>query len=787
MKVLVSEIFLKNIPKDKKEFVLSKLDKFIEELEDNHYDMKSISNGFSVWKIKGNENIYKFKIDSSNRVLFTFTSSISGIRGEFKEENRILILDYCNHDEQIRRAKELNINIDFIDLNNNEINDSIDDIIIDKMYSNYSYNSESTITRVVDNDKLISLLSDDSKETVYYLSDEQNSVINSPTPLLLFGSAGSGKTTIGIHKIYALYKNNDINIGYFTYSELLKQETEKVFDYLCRNDEKSTTSRVEFYGINSYLKDNSKAPNYVKFEEFKLWLEENIIKFNKKLDIDVLHIWREIRGIIKGMIGIDWSYSRSLYEQRLIDKDIYLGLSSDYTTFKNRELAYSIAQKYDKWLLENNKFDENDITRIVLSKLEKENLEKYDFIVVDEVQDLTEKQIYLLYNLVKDKSNIFFSGDFNQTINATYFNTHRIESLYKIHNEEIKVNNRNLKTNYRSKKEIVRLSNKITTLRIDKLYKSKNDYIEEYIELDKFEKENKPILLSSNESNKLNLLKIANYRHYAAIVVSDDSEKLKLKEELGIDENVFTVGEIKGIEKSYIVCYNIISNYKDEWDFILKGVEFDKHHLYRYHFNMFYVAITRARNNICFYEDYNCKLYDELNDYIDVIDNFDEVKLNLHIKSTSDDYFKEGKYLESKGKYTYAINQYKKSKVWDSEKHIRRCEALILRDEGKYLEAGERLFDIKEYRLAITSYECANHYEGILKSNVMLKNTYEQILDIFKYTSINPMDIVLNGKSCEWHKDYFDIYNEYVSKKLKEQIENVDLIQYTIKSLKYTN
>ena len=49
--------------------------------------------------------------------LFTFTSSISGIRGEFKEENRILILDYCNHDEQIRRAKELNINIDFIDLN----------------------------------------------------------------------------------------------------------------------------------------------------------------------------------------------------------------------------------------------------------------------------------------------------------------------------------------------------------------------------------------------------------------------------------------------------------------------------------------------------------------------------------------------------------------------------------------------------------------------------------------------------------------------------------------------
>ena len=52
MKTLVSENFLKNIPKDKKEFVLTKLDKFIEELETNNYDIRSISNSFSVWKVK---------------------------------------------------------------------------------------------------------------------------------------------------------------------------------------------------------------------------------------------------------------------------------------------------------------------------------------------------------------------------------------------------------------------------------------------------------------------------------------------------------------------------------------------------------------------------------------------------------------------------------------------------------------------------------------------------------------------------------------------------------------
>ncbi|MDB8803596.1 UvrD-helicase domain-containing protein [Romboutsia sp. 1001216sp1] len=785
MKTLVSENFLKNIPKDKKEFVLSKLDKFIEELEKNNYDIRSISNSFSVWKIKGNDNIYKFRIDSSNRVLFTYTSKVEGIRGEYKEDNRLLILDYCNHDEQIRRAKELEIDISYIDLNNNDINDNIDDIINEKMYKNYCYNSASTITRVVDNDKLISLLKDNSKETIYYLSDEQDDVIKSQTPLFLFGSAGSGKTTIGIHKIYSLYKTHSIDIGYFTYSTLLKEETKEIFDYLCKDDDKEKMhSKVEFYDVNSYLTQSSKALDFVRFDEFKLWIEENILKFDNKLDIDIFHIYREIRGIIKGMIGIDWKYqSGDLYSQRLIDKEIYLGLSSDYTTFNNRELAYDIAIKYDKWLINNDKFDENDIARMALKELDEGNVKKYDFIVVDEVQDLSEKQIYFLYNLAKDKHNILFSGDFNQTINATYFNTHRIESLFKIHNENIKVNNKTLETNYRSCKEIVKLSNKVSELRIDKLYKSKNDYIEKYIDLDE-SSNTKPVILGNSEYNKKSLLSIADDRHYVAIVVSDEYEKDKLKNELNICENVFTVGEIKGIEKPYIVCYNLISNYKDDWDYILEGVDFDKHNLYRHHFNMFYVAITRARNNICFYEEKKSKLYNELIDYIDYVDKFDERNLKLNIKSTSDDYFKEGKYLEAKGKYSHAISQYKKSKVCDSNIHIRRCEALMLRDKGKHLEAANEFFDISEYELASQCYKASNNKLGFLKCLVNLNKEYEEILMELNILNSSPLDIVLKEDDEKLSKCYFKIYEDYIDKKINEQSDNVDLIEYSIKFLK---
>ena len=199
---------------------------------------------------------------------------------------------------------------------------------------------------------------------------------------------------------------------------------------------------------------------------------------------------------------------------------------------------------------------------------------------------------------------------------------------------------------------------------------------------------------------------------------------------------------------------------------------------------MFYVAITRARNNICFYEENNCKIYDKLNDYIDYINDFDEKNLNLHIKSTSDDYFKEGKYLESKGKYSHAISQYKKSKVWDVDKHIKRCEALLLRDKGKYIESGNVLFDIKEYKLALDVYKSSRDNEGILKSMVMLNSTYEEIYKAFENIDTNPINIVLDSKEDkDWYNKYFDIYNTYVEKKLNEQIENVNLIEYTIKSL----
>lgn len=130
----------------------------------------------------------------------------------------------------------------------------------------------------------------------------------------------------------------------------------------------------------------------------------------------------------------------------------------------------------------------------------------------------------MIYKLVKNSKNVFFSGDYNQTVNPTYFNTHRIKTLFTIVEEDFK--EYSLDLNYRSHKEIVKLSQRVSDLRVECLYQDrKNDYRERYIESDDT-RNYRPILLRKSDENKRRLFEIASTRHYVAVIVADESEKI---------------------------------------------------------------------------------------------------------------------------------------------------------------------------------------------------------------------------------------------------------------------
>lgn len=77
MKILISEKFKKSVPNEKKDFVIEKIRQLEEELkrlEEEKQSIRNIKKGFSIWKLKpAKENIYKFRVDEANRIIFTYT------------------------------------------------------------------------------------------------------------------------------------------------------------------------------------------------------------------------------------------------------------------------------------------------------------------------------------------------------------------------------------------------------------------------------------------------------------------------------------------------------------------------------------------------------------------------------------------------------------------------------------------------------------------------------------------------------------------------------------------
>ena len=71
-----------------------------------------------------------------------------------------------------------------------------------------------------------------------------------------------------------------------------------------------------------------------------------------------------------------------------------------------------IFLKYEQWKVEFRAYDLNDLVNHVLKQVRKNYLkstQSVHFLMVDEVQDLTQNMISLLMTLVE--KNIFFSGD----------------------------------------------------------------------------------------------------------------------------------------------------------------------------------------------------------------------------------------------------------------------------------------------------------------------------------------------------------------------------------------
>lgn len=774
MKHLILQQFWDSIPQEKLKHVRRKLPYYLKKLTEERGNIGNMPRGFYARRIRGTIDKYKFRIANDDRILFIYADDIKGVRAENK--CGIVLLAYCSHDEQIRTGRSMVITgeeefteYDFEIQSYTEDTETTDFCAIEVRYASLNLALDHTRAYQVEDQDLARMAEEGVKDWQYYLNNDQyNCVQIHDRPIFLSGGAGTGKSTIGLHKLFALSKNKDAKLAYFTYTKTLKNDFEKMYhtyqqDY-CKSNPDGEMATIEFHSLTEFCcvtleKKVSNLVGYSKFE--RRFCRENWPLF-VNFFVDKVDIWQEIRGLIKGYMGRYWlrnevfenskkklkaltldllvahNFIRIIGQDRymilekfekifrdadnesmvvasfmteeldkkiiisditrikrqvtdgqfrapLMAKEVYLGLEDDDCIFSKEERLqiYGIAEKYQEWLEKEKKFDENDLARQILTMERIGRLKNsYDYIMVDEVQDLSELQIYLLLSLKRDNGNFndfFFSGDIHQMINPTYFSFSRLRMPFHYQHAEKEL--QLLEKNYRSQEHIVNLSNKMGEL--CKNYIGAKDNFSA-IALQK--PGNLPFLLLPSVENRQELFSIVQQkdRKYTIIVVPSEEEKKRIKVQMGTEERVFTVQEIKGLEYDYVVCVNMLTPFLNEWQDIMAG-KGKKNAKYRYYFNIFYVAITRAKENLCIYEeDHEHPLLKHIGDFLQPVDKFDSTIMQLTRRASRHEVLNDARNQERLGKYVQAIQGYGEV---DDQRSILRCEGYILREDGLYFEA----------------------------------------------------------------------------------------------------
>lgn len=169
-------------------------------------------------------------------------------------------------------------------------------------------------------------------------------------------------------------------------------------------------------------------------------------------------IWTEIFSVIKGGSDAIKYYGGILPARKYITES-----GSPTLTKHELQTVYWIFIEYEKWKEEQNAFDLMDLV-IHIRRSSKVTSHWYheikmDYLMIDEVQDLTPATLDLLIRLTKNR--VFFAGDTAQTIaKGVGARFSDLQTLFS----QLKINVIQLTTNYRSHGKILALANSVVNI-----------------------------------------------------------------------------------------------------------------------------------------------------------------------------------------------------------------------------------------------------------------------------------------------------------------------------------
>ncbi|EHQ24501.1 UvrD-helicase domain-containing protein [Mucilaginibacter paludis] len=561
---------------------------------------------------------YRAKLDDTNRLLFSI--------GTFADKRYIFILEVIlNHAYEKSRF-----------LRGAVIDES--KLLPVNSEKQITPGDTAPITYINPNKKSFHLL-----DKILSFDETQDEILHLPAPGIIIGSAGSGKTALTLEKAKILTGR----VLYITLSGYLVENASLLyysFDY------ENSKQEVEFLSFFEYLStiDVPKGKE-IDFRGFEQWIS----KYRQSHKIkDAYKVFEEFKGVITGSV-VDKPY--------LSLKD-YLSLGIKQSIFPEAERGqiYDLFTKYLEWLKAGVYFDSNIVSYNLLERIEP----RYDYVVVDEVQDITNVQLMLILKSLHNPANFVLCGDSNQIVHPNFFSWAQIKTLF--YKQDLKANIiRVLATNYRNTPEVTKIANQLLLIKnarfgsIDKestyLVKpnSKHTGGVEFLE------NNAPIKADLNQKTKQST-------KFAVLVLrNEDKAAAKAFFQTPL---LFSIQEAKGLEYENIILYNAISGYDKEFRELTNGVtpaDLDEDSLkfsrakdkadksldeYKFYVNSLYVGITRAIKNLYVIE--TNKKHELL--FLLGLTNFKQQSSVKNQASSKEEWQKEAHRLEMQGKQEQA-------------------------------------------------------------------------------------------------------------------------------------
>lgn len=429
-------------------------------------------------------------------------------------------------------------------------------------------------------------------DKILSFDDLQEDALKQRPPLILIGSAGSGKTVLTLEKLRQLPGE----VLYVTHSPFLAENARSL--YYAHHYE-NPDQEVSFLSFMEYVQSlELPVGKPLTFPEFSVWFAQYRAISPVK---DAHPVFEEFNGVLTG--------SAVTRPYLSLEEYLNLGIRRSIFTGEERPAIYDLFRKYLSFLETAGYYDLN----LVCHALHAKCLPAYDFIVADEVQDLTAVQLSLILQALRQPDQFVLCGDSNQIVHPNFFSWAGVKSFFY----EQRLNGqaeiiRILNTNYRNSPEITALANRLLLIKNARF--GSIDRESHYLVHPVSENAGHVEFLKDSMAVRREIdAKTGRSARFAVIVMrEEDKEDARRSFSTPL---IFSVQEAKGLEYENIILLNVVSSNARAFTVLTEGVtaedlqgdftyarardKSDKSlEAYKFFVNALYVAITRAVRNV---------------------------------------------------------------------------------------------------------------------------------------------------------------------------------------------